>query len=80
MRRKQRRHQKVVVLSKKSLYKAISWRVISILLSFTLGYFFIGEVIKTIGFTVVYSIISTGLYYLHEMWYKVARRKGWLDI
>lgn len=70
----------VVLISKKSLYKAISWRAISILLSFTLGFFFIGEIVKTISFTIIYSIISTTLYYFHELFYKVARRKKWLDI
>lgn len=62
--------------SKKSLYKAISWRAISVSLSLSLSYLYLGSFAKATSFTVIYSIISTILYYWHEVAYKWLRRRG----
>lgn len=63
-------------VNKKSLYKAITWRLISIVLSFIVGYIYLGSVKEAGELTVIYSIISTVLYYFHELFYKWLRKKG----
>jgi uncharacterized membrane protein len=65
-----------MVLNRKSLYKTISWRIVSIILSFTLSYVLMGSIEAATTFTVIYNVIATVLYYLHEMFYKWLRRKG----
>lgn len=64
------------MLSRKSLYKTITWRLISIVLSFTTSYVFLGSLDLATKYTIVYSIVSSILYYWHEMLYKWLRRQG----
>lgn len=60
---------------KKSIYKTISWRIISIVLSFVLSLIFMGSVEQATKYTVVYNVIATVLYYFHELGYKWLRPK-----
>lgn len=70
---------KEVIFSKKSLYKTLSWRAVSIILSFVVSYAIMGSVGQASVFTVVYSLIATLFYYWHEVAWKIARRKGWVN-
>ena len=70
---------KEVVFSKKSLYKTISWRIVSIILAFTISYVIMGSASQASMFTVVHSVVATLLYYWHEVAWKVARRRGWVS-
>jgi uncharacterized membrane protein len=59
-----------IVIGRKTLYKAITWRMLSIILSFSLSFIYLTEVNKAMSFTIIYAIISTVLYYFHEIIWK----------
>lgn len=75
-KRKVKRKHPARLVSKKSLYKTISWRLISLIMSFTLSYYILGSLKTATTFTIVYNILGSILYYLHEMLYKWLRKKG----
>lgn len=64
------------LVSKKSLYKTITWRILSLIMSFGLSYMLMGSLKTATTFTIVYNILASILYYFHEMFYKWLRRKG----
>ena len=64
------------LLSRKALYKTISWRIVSIIVSFILSYYFLGSIDGATHYTLVYNGISVILYYFHELIYKWLRLKG----
>ena len=49
-----------------SLKKAISWRIISILISIILGLTFFADTERVLWFTVTFHVVVTIIYYLHE--------------
>lgn len=51
------------------VYKALTWRTISIVLSFTLSLLFFSTWKEALSYTITYSIVSTILFYIHEMFY-----------
>jgi uncharacterized membrane protein len=63
-------------VSKKALYKTISWRIVSIMLSLTLSLLIMGSWRQAVSYTLIYSALSSILYYYHEMLYKWLRQKG----
>jgi uncharacterized membrane protein len=63
------------LLYKKSIYKAVSWRLISIVLSFAISLSFMQSLETATKYTIVYNLIATVLYYLHELVYKWLREK-----
>jgi uncharacterized membrane protein len=63
-------------LSKKTLYKTISWRITSIVLSLSLSYLIMRSFKQALGYTAIYSVLSSVLYYYHELLYKWLRLKG----
>lgn len=67
-------------MSKKSLYKTISWRITSIIVGFTITYLYLGSIKAATTLAVLHNVVATVLYYYHELLYKVIRRKKWLDI
>lgn len=66
----------MIHLRKKTLYKSISWRVISIIQSMAMSYWFLESFTEAGKFTLVSAVIGTFLYYLHEEFYRHLRKKG----
>lgn len=66
----------VKLISKKTLYKTITWRIISILVSFCLSYYYLDSTEKATKYTIVYNFVGAILYYFHELFYKKLRQKG----
>lgn len=57
---------------KKSLAKAVSWRVLASIIIFILVYSFTGEALISINVTIIDIILKIILYYLHERaWMKL---------
>jgi len=69
-----------VRVNKKSLYKSATWRVISICMSFSMSYYFLGDSWEAGKFTAAYALMGTGLYYAHERAWAVIRKKRLLNI
>lgn len=67
-------------VSRKSLYKTISWRLLSIIVGFSITYLYLGSIEIATTLTVLHNVVATILYYNHEMFWKMVRRKGWLKI
>lgn len=63
-------------INRKTLYKTITYRILSIVLSLVLSYIFLGSIKDATAFTLIYAGLSTLLYYYHEKFYKWLRRKG----
>ena len=59
-----------MALHKKYVLKSLTWRLISIILSLGLSVYFFGEWKAAISYTAAYAVISTVLYYIHELLYK----------
>lgn len=57
-------------LEKKYLLKSLTWRVVSVILSFVLSLYFFGAWRTALNYTLAYGAISTVLYYIHELLYK----------
>lgn len=74
--KKKEKKKKIKLINKKAIYKTISWRIISILVSFGLSYYYLGSTEEATHYTVVYNGIGAVLYYLHELLYKKLRQKG----
>jgi len=51
---------------KRSIVKAITYRVVIIILDFTTIYLFTGKVNIALGFMLISNIYTTVAYYLHE--------------
>ena len=64
------------MIHKKALYKTLSWRLISIIMSFFISMIFMGSMVEASKFALVYNVVSGFLYYWHEMAYKWLRAKG----
>jgi adenylylsulfate kinase len=57
---------------KRSILKALTYRAILTVILAIITWFFTGDLFQTSGITIVFSIISTITYYLHErMWIKI---------
>lgn len=63
------------MLTRKTLLKALTWRVISIVLSFVLSIIFFGDFKASLWYTLVYGLVSTILYVAHELLYKWLKKK-----
>lgn len=63
------------MLTRKTLLKALTWRLISILLSFVLSIAFFGDYDSALWYTLTYGLISTGLYIAHELFYKWLKKR-----
>ena len=63
-------------MSKKRLfYKAIIWQIIGIIWIQLLSYFWFGNWIKSISFSIVVMIISVFIYVLYEVvWNKLSKK------
>jgi len=56
----------------RSILKAITYRLVCVIISGALAYVFIGRVSYAIGFVVIESCIKILFYYLHErMWTRI---------
>ena len=51
---------------KKSIAKAISWRVLASMLIFASVYYFTGETVVSLNVTIIDIILKIMLYYFHE--------------
>jgi len=62
-------------MSKKKLfYKAIIWQIIGIVWISILSYFWFGNLIRSIGFSIIVMIISVFIYVLYEVvWIKLSK-------
>jgi len=61
-----------IVSAKRSMAKALSYRLIIICLDFATVYFFTGTIRVALGFTVVSNIYTTLMYVLHErVWARI---------
>lgn len=69
-----------VRFKKKSLYKALTWRLQSVTLGFIINSFFIEGMGKVTLATAIQAAVGTCMYYLHEKMWRAIRRKGWLQI
>jgi len=76
MQRKKKTKKRTRLISKKTLYKTVTWRLVSIAVSFVLSLYFLGSVEQATTYTVVYNVIGSVLYYFHELAYKKLREKG----
>lgn len=65
-----------MIVNKKYLYKSLTWRIISIITSFSLSYIMMDGWQEAMRYTIAYSIISTILYYFHELYYKQRKFKN----
>jgi len=73
---RKRRRSQPPQKSRKTLYKTVTWRLLSIGLTFSTSALFFGSVNESLSYTVVYSVLSTVLYYYHERLYKWLRANG----
>lgn len=76
MKEREGTKKKLKLINKKAIYKTISWRIISIAMSFGLSYYFLGSTEQATRYTIVYNCIGAVLYYFHELLYKKLRQKG----
>ncbi len=54
---------------RRSLAKAISWRLVAVLVLGLVSYLFTGNWYETAFITLVYNAVQVGVYYVHErMW------------
>jgi uncharacterized membrane protein len=61
-----------------SFKKALSWRLISIVISFTISLIFFEEIEKIVAFNICYHLMLTILYYFHERlwdWWRKRNKK-----
>lgn len=59
-----------------SLKKAISWRMISIIISLIISFTFYKDVETVLWFTIVFHASLTILYYFHErLWVRINNKK-----
>ncbi len=57
---------------KRSIIKAITWRVIASLIIFVIAYLFTKEVVLSVGIGISDTIVKIVTYYFHErMWNKI---------
>jgi uncharacterized membrane protein len=63
------------MLTRKTLYKALTWRLISIVLSFALSIAFFGDFKASLWYTLAYGVVSTVLYIAHELLYKWLKKR-----
>lgn len=63
-------------MSKKALYKTISYRIIATVQALVLSYLYLGDVVQAGEFAVVSAIVGSVIYYLHEEFYRFLRKKG----
>ena len=63
-------------MSKKKLfYKAIIWQIVGIVWISLLSYVWLGDWIRSIGFSIVVMIISIFIYVLYEVvWNKLSKK------
>ena len=54
-----------------SLKKVLSWRVISVIVSVIIAYYYLGELYSSVEMTIVEAIILTAIHYIfEEIWSK----------
>ena len=63
------------MLTRKTIYKAITWRIISVALSFALSMVYFGDFKASLWYTLAYGLASTLLYVLHEIAYKWLKKR-----
>jgi uncharacterized membrane protein len=57
----------------RSLVKAISWRVVALLVLGTISYLITGSWAETTGITIIYTIVQVFVYFAHErLWDGIA--------
>ncbi|HEC94020.1 MAG TPA: DUF2061 domain-containing protein [Candidatus Kaiserbacteria bacterium] len=62
---------------KRSIVKAVSWRIIATLLIGIIAYIFTGAVVSSIELTLTAAVINTIFYYFHERaWSTISWGKG----
>ena len=62
---------------KRSVVKAVSYRIVVVIADFIAVYFFTGKIEIAIGFVVVSNVYTSVLYFLHErFWDRVAWGRG----
>lgn len=60
---------KVLEAHPRSVAKAITYRIFSLAVDFTVAYLFLHDVVSSISIVLIVNAYSTVLYYLHErMW------------
>lgn len=66
---------------KRSITKAVSWRVIATVLTVIVAYIFTNTIIASIELTLTAAVLSTILYYIHErVWAMISwGRERYLD-
>jgi uncharacterized membrane protein len=58
--------------TKRSLVKAITYRIVIVILDFTVIYFLTGQVNVALGFMVISNVYTTAAYFIHErIWNKI---------
>jgi len=58
--------------TKRSLAKAVTYRIVIIILDFTVIYFLTGRVDVALGFMVISNIYTTAAYFVHErIWNRI---------
>ncbi|HXY82231.1 MAG TPA: DUF2061 domain-containing protein [Candidatus Saccharimonadales bacterium] len=58
--------------TKRSLVKAVTYRIVIIILDFTVIYFLTGRVDVALGFMVISNIYTTAAYFVHErIWNRI---------
>jgi uncharacterized membrane protein len=58
--------------TKRSLVKAVTYRIVIIILDFTVIYFLTGRVDVALGFMVISNIYTTAAYFIHErIWNRI---------
>lgn len=57
---------------RRSLFKAITWRIIAIIVLLFLSYYFTSDWTITGGITISFNVIQILLYYIHErLWLRI---------
>ncbi len=58
--------------TKRSLVKAVTYRIVIVVLDFTVVYFLTGRVDVALGFMVISNIYTTAAYFIHErIWNRI---------
>ena len=58
--------------TKRSLAKAVTYRIVIIILDFTVIYFLTGRVDVALGFMVISNVYTTAAYFVHErIWNRI---------
>ncbi len=61
----------------RSITKTVVWRVVVLILDFSIAYFLLRDIELATGFALIKLVVATIAYYIHErVWNKISWGKG----